>query len=79
MGKALLGGLSAGSIIQSIGVDILKNMEVSVPPLEEQYKIAAAYRNAQKKVVEAQENLTKALQELHEVMDKGGTPIADGR
>lgn len=70
MGQALLKRISVGSIITSLGVDALKNMEIPLPPLVLQNEIAASYQMIVDEINELKKQMKVTQERLQQVIKK---------
>ena len=68
-GIAGLKSITVGATIPNIGVEKLRKLQIPLPPLEEQRKIALDYQAAIDEVKILRQRLAKAVDNLHHVFD----------
>ena len=69
-GISLLKSIAVGTHIPTIGVDMLKNVMIPIPPLEEQRKIAEKYQATMDEIAIYRIKLEKAMSRLHHILDE---------
>lgn len=68
-GLAVLKSITVGATIPNIGVDKLKKVQIPLPSMEEQDRIAQKYQAALDEITEIKLSLEKAIDKLHHVFD----------
>lgn len=66
-GMAVLKNITVGAVMPSIGVDKLKKIQIPLPPMETQERIAQKYKEALNEVAEIKLSLEKAVNDLHNI------------
>ena len=69
-GTAVLKSITVGATIPNIGVDKLKKIEIPLPPLEEQERIAQKYQATLDEISMIKIRLEKAINKLHHIFDE---------
>ena len=59
-----------GAVLPNIGVDKLKKVEIPLPPIEEQNRIAEKYRATMDEIAVIKLRLEKAVNKLHHIFDE---------
>ncbi len=70
-GIASLKSIVVGATIKNIGVEGLKNLNIPVPPLEDQNSIAEKYQATQDEIKVYKMRLAKAVDRLYHIFDEG--------
>jgi type I restriction enzyme S subunit len=76
--KIILASKAAGAVVKNLNKDIVKNLKIPLPPLDQQKKIAAildaadAYRQKTKALITKYEELTQSL-----FLDMFGDPVSN--
>lgn len=69
-GHAVLKSITVGATIPNIGVDKLKKVEIPLPSMEEQERIAQKYQAALDEITVIKLRLEKAVNKLHHIFDE---------
>lgn len=69
-GHAVLKSITVGATIPNIGVDKLKKVEIPLPSMEEQERIAQKYQAALDEIAVIKLRLEKAVNKLHHIFDE---------
>lgn len=69
-GIAVLKSITVGATIPNIGVDKLKKVEIPIPSLEEQKRIAERYQTTLDEIAIYKIKLEKAMNRLHHIIDE---------
>lgn len=69
-GDAVLKSITVGATIPNIGVEMLKNVMIPLPSMEEQERIADKYRAALEEVVVLKQRLNEAVEKLNHILDE---------
>ena len=69
-GHAVLKSITVGAAIPNIGVDKLKKIEIPIPPMEEQERIAQVYQATLDEIAVIKIRLGKAINKLHHILDE---------
>ena len=69
-GHAVLKNISVGATIPNIGVEKLKKMEIPLPAMEEQERIAQKYQATLDEIAVINLRLEKAVNKLHHIFDE---------
>lgn len=69
-GHAVLKSITVGAAMPNIGVDKLKKVEIPLPPMEEQARIAQKYQAILDEVSVIKLRLEKSMNKLHHVFDE---------
>ena len=68
--KAFFDSITVGATIPNIGVDKLKKVEIPLPSMEEQERIAQKYQAALDEITVIKLRLEKAVNKLHHIFDE---------
>ena len=68
-GHAVLKNISVGATIPNIGVEKLKKMEIPLPAMKEQERIAQKYQATLDEIAVINLRLEKAVNKLHHIFD----------
>ena len=69
-GHAVLKSITVGAAMPNIGVDKLKKVEIPLPPMEEQERIAHKYQVTLDEIAVIKLRLEKAVSKLHHIFDE---------
>lgn len=69
-GQARFKNVAAGTVVLSIGVKDLKAMMIPLPPMEEQKRIAARYKDAMDEVLQLKVHLQEAIERMNRVFEE---------
>ena len=69
-GHAVLKSITVGTTIPNIGVEKLKKVEIPLPSMEEQERIAQNYQAALDEIAVIKLRLEKAVNKLHHIFDE---------
>lgn len=69
-GYTVLKSITVGAVLPNIGVDKLKKVEIPLPPIEEQNRIAEKYRATMDEIAVIKLRLEKAVNKLHHIFDE---------
>ena len=69
-GAAVLQSITVGSTIPNIGIDKLKKVEIPIPSLEEQKRIAEKYQIVTDEIALYKIKIEKAMNRLHHIIDE---------
>lgn len=69
-GQARFKNVAAGTVVLSIGVKDLKAMMIPLPPMEEQKRIAAKYKDAMDEVLRLKIQLQEATERMNRVFEE---------
>lgn len=69
-GQSRFRNIAAGTVVLSIGVKDLKAMMIPLPPMEEQKRIAARYKEAMDEVLRLKAQLQKATEHMNRVFEE---------
>jgi len=69
-GHAVLKSITVGATIPNIGVDKLKKVEIPLPSMEEQERIAQKYQATLDEIAMIKLRLEKAINKLHHIFDE---------
>ena len=69
-GHAVLKSITVGAAMPNIGVDKLKKVEIPLPPMEEQERIAQKYQATLDEIAVIKLRLEKAINKLHHIFDE---------
>jgi type I restriction enzyme M protein len=69
-GREVLKSIAAGATMPTIGVDKLRKIEIPLPPMEEQRRIARKYQAALDSVSEIRSQLKSAINKLEHIFDE---------
>ena len=69
-GIAVLKSITVGATIPNIGVDKLKKVEIPIPSLDEQRRIAEKYQTTLDEIAIYKLKMEKALSRLHHIFDE---------
>lgn len=69
-GHAVLKSITVGAAMPNIGVDKLKKVEIPLPPMEEQERIAQKYQATLDEIAVIKLRLEKAVSKLHHIFDE---------
>ena len=69
-GQSRFRNVAAGTVVLSIGIKDLKNMMIPLPPLEEQRRIAARYKDAMDEVLRLKIQLQEATDRMNRVFEE---------
>ena len=69
-GHAVLKSITVGAAMPNIGVDKLKKVEIPLPPMEEQERIAQKYQATLDEIAVIKLRLEKAVNKLHHIFDE---------
>lgn len=69
-GYAVLRNITVGATIPNIGVDKLKKVEIPLPPMDEQERIAQKYQATLDEITVIKLRLEKAVNKLHHIFDE---------
>ena len=69
-GHAVLKSITVGAAMPNIGVDKLKKVEIPLPPMEEQERIAQKYQATLDEIAVIKQSLEKAVNKLHHIFDE---------
>jgi type I restriction enzyme M protein len=69
-GHAVLRSITVGATIPNIGIDKLRKVEIPLPPMEVQNRIALKYQSALDEVSVTKLRLEKAINKLHHIFDE---------
>ena len=69
-GYTVLKSITVGAVLPNIGVDKLKKVEIPLPPIEEQNRIAEKYRATMDEIAVIKLHLEKAVNKLHHIFDE---------
>ena len=69
IGQACIKRVAVGSIMPNVSVEAIKNMTISLPPLEEQRQIANRYRAKADEIILLRKKLESALNSLGHILD----------
>lgn len=69
-GHAVLKSITVGATIPNIGVDKLKKVEIPLPPMDEQERIAQKYQATLDEIAVIKLRLEKAVNKLHHIFDE---------
>ena len=68
-GHAVLKSITVGAAMPNIGVDKLKKVEIPLPPMEEQTRIAQRYQATLDEIAAIKLQLEKSVSKLHHIFD----------
>ena len=68
-GHAVLKSITVGAAMPNIGVDKLKKVEIPLPSMDEQSRIAQRYQAALDEIATIKLQLEKAVSKLHHIFD----------
>lgn len=68
-GHAALKNITVGATIPNIGIDKLKKIEIPLPSIEEQNKIAQKYKDTLDEIMALKLRLNKTINKLHHILD----------
>ena len=69
-GHAVLKSITVGAAMPNIGVDKLKKVEIPLPPMDEQERIAQEYQATLDEIAVIKLRLEKAVNKLHHIWDE---------
>ena len=69
-GRAVLKSITVGAVMPNIGVDKLKKVEIPIPPMTEQERIAQKYQTVLDEIAEINLRLETAVNQLHHIFDE---------
>ena len=69
-GQARFKNITAGTVVLSIGIKDLKAMMIPLPPMEEQKRIAARYKEAMNEVLQLKVHLQEAIERMNRVFEE---------
>lgn len=69
-GHVVLKNITVGAMMPNIGVDKLKKLEIPLPPIEEQERIAQEYQATLDEIAIIKLRLKKAINKLHHIWDE---------
>lgn len=69
-GHAVLKSITVGAVIPNIGVDKLKKVEIPLPPMKDQERIAQAYQATLDEIEVIKLRLEKTINKLHHILDE---------
>lgn len=69
-GQSRFRNIAAGTVVLSIGIKDLKNMMIPLPPMEEQKRIAARYKDAMDEVLRLKTQLQVATERMNRVFEE---------
>lgn len=69
-GQSRFRNIAAGTVVLSIGIKDLKNMMIPLPPMEEQKRIAARYKDAMDEVLRLKNQLQEATDRMNRVFEE---------
>lgn len=69
-GQSRFKNIAAGTVVLSIGVKDLKSMMIPLPPMEEQKRIAAKYKDAMDEVLRLRNQLQEATERMNRVFEE---------
>lgn len=69
-GHAVLKSITVGAAMPNIGVDKLKKVEIPLPPIDEQERIAQEYQATLDEIAVIKLRLEKAVNKLHHIWDE---------
>ena len=70
IGIQMLKSITVGATIPNIGIDKLKKLEIPVPPMEKQLKVANKYKATLESIKILKERLSAELQKLNKVFEE---------
>ena len=68
-GHAALKNITDGATIPNIGIDKLKKIEIPLPSIEEQNKIAQKYKDTLDEIMALKLHLNKTINKLYHILD----------
>ena len=71
-GLQVLKNITVGAVMPTIGMDQLRKVQIPLPPIEEQNKIADRYLAVQDEIALLKLKLEKAYNKLGQVFDEEG-------
>ena len=62
--------ITVGAAMPNIGVDKLKKVEIPLPPMEDQERIAQKYRTTLKEIAAIKSHLDNTVNKLYHIFDE---------